>query len=162
MAGIFQTLVASSFCWFLASSLWVYPHSLSYFNELIGGPSRGSDHLLGSSLHWGQDLRYLKWSLQDHSVVGPIYLADFGYLDPADLGIDCLAPQLSATDGRTFQKLLLPGWHAISVSFLRGFPRKVHDGAGNLTVYDPYAPNTYREIQPVAQAGYSILIYDVR
>jgi len=35
MAGIIQTLVAASFCWFLSSSLWVYPHSLVYFNESI-------------------------------------------------------------------------------------------------------------------------------
>lgn len=35
--------------WFVASSLWIYPHSLSYFNESIGGPLNGPEHLLGSN-----------------------------------------------------------------------------------------------------------------
>jgi hypothetical protein len=52
-------LVAGSFSWFMASSLWIYPHSLSYFNEAIGGPCNGPDHLLGSNLDWGQDLKYV-------------------------------------------------------------------------------------------------------
>ncbi|TWT41354.1 ArnT family glycosyltransferase [Botrimarina hoheduenensis] len=46
--------------WFSVSSLWVYPHSLSYFNEVVSGPRHGSDYLLGSNLDWGQDYRYLE------------------------------------------------------------------------------------------------------
>jgi 4-amino-4-deoxy-L-arabinose transferase-like glycosyltransferase len=46
--------------WFEASSLWIYPHSLSYFNESIGGPLNGTEHLLGSNVDWGQDLIYLE------------------------------------------------------------------------------------------------------
>ncbi|TWT37157.1 Dolichyl-phosphate-mannose-protein mannosyltransferase [Posidoniimonas corsicana] len=47
--------------WLSSSSLWIYPHSLSYFNESIGGPLNGAEHLLGSSVDWGQDLRYVYW-----------------------------------------------------------------------------------------------------
>ena len=47
--------------WLVTSSLWIYPHSLSYFNEAIGGPLNGSERLLGSNVDWGQDLRYLNW-----------------------------------------------------------------------------------------------------
>jgi hypothetical protein len=58
--ALFQaTLVAALGSWLIASSLWIYPHSLAYFNELVGGPLYGSEHLLGSNLDWGQDLRYL-------------------------------------------------------------------------------------------------------
>lgn len=53
---LFSLLIAGSFCWFVASSLWIYPHSLSYFNESIGGPLNGPEHLLGSNVDWGQDL----------------------------------------------------------------------------------------------------------
>jgi hypothetical protein len=49
--------------WLAASSLWGYPHSLSYFNESIGGPLNGAKHLLGSNVDWGQDFRYLKQEL---------------------------------------------------------------------------------------------------
>jgi hypothetical protein len=51
-------LAAISLCWLAASSLWVYPHSLSYFNEAAGGPLRGAEHLLGSNSDWGQDEFY--------------------------------------------------------------------------------------------------------
>jgi hypothetical protein len=44
--------------WLSASSSWVYPHSLSYFNESIGGPLNGAEYLLGSNVDWGQDVRY--------------------------------------------------------------------------------------------------------
>ena len=49
--------------WSITSSLWIYPHSLSYFNETIGGPLNGPEHLLGSNVDWGQDLRYILWSM---------------------------------------------------------------------------------------------------
>lgn len=55
-------------CWLVMSSLAIYPHSLSYFNESIGGPLNGPKHLLGSSVDWNQDLLYLKWRL--HSALG--------------------------------------------------------------------------------------------
>lgn len=40
--------------WSVVSSLSVYPHSLSYFNELVGGPRGGPAHLLDSNIDWGQ------------------------------------------------------------------------------------------------------------
>ncbi len=53
-------LATISLCWLAASSLWIYPHSLSYFNESIGGPLNGPEHLLGSNVDWGQDAAYVK------------------------------------------------------------------------------------------------------
>ncbi|MAT72912.1 MAG: hypothetical protein CMJ58_25810 [Planctomycetaceae bacterium] len=50
--------------WAAASSFWIFPHSLSYFNESIGGPLNGPNHLLGSNVDWGQDGRYLKIASQ--------------------------------------------------------------------------------------------------
>jgi hypothetical protein len=48
--------------WSVVSSCWIYPHTLAYFNELVGGPLEGPRHLLGSSVDWGQDQRYLLWA----------------------------------------------------------------------------------------------------
>jgi hypothetical protein len=53
-------LVGGALAYTVASSLFVYPHSLAYFNEAAGGPANGHKHLLHSSLDWGQDLTYLK------------------------------------------------------------------------------------------------------
>lgn len=42
----------------------IYPHHLTYFNLLAGGPQQGYRHLLGSSLDWGQDLIELSRQLK--------------------------------------------------------------------------------------------------
>lgn len=47
------TIVLLSYSLFC--SLRAYPHHLAYFNEFVGGPRYGSQHLLGSSVDWGQD-----------------------------------------------------------------------------------------------------------
>lgn len=48
------------------SSLWAYPHHISYFNEFVGGPRHGNQHLLGSSWDWGQDWLYLADWFEQH------------------------------------------------------------------------------------------------
>ncbi|WP_197526304.1 ArnT family glycosyltransferase [Botrimarina colliarenosi] len=50
--------------WLVTSSCWIFPHSLSFFNEFAGGPLNGANHLLGSNLDWGQDLTYLAAELE--------------------------------------------------------------------------------------------------
>ncbi len=72
--------------WAVTSSLWTYPHCLSYFNESIGGPINGHKHLLGSNVDWGQDLRYLKWS----SAATQLPLACMTIYDPRTLEFNCI------------------------------------------------------------------------
>lgn len=74
--------------WFVVSSLCIYPHSLSYFNELIGGPVHGPRHLLGSNVDWGQDLYYLIDCLSNKSefLGTEIHLSYFGGARAVDLG----------------------------------------------------------------------------
>jgi hypothetical protein len=43
-----------------ATSVWVWPHGLSYFNQLWGGPSAGEHLLHDSNYDWGQGLPELK------------------------------------------------------------------------------------------------------
>jgi 4-amino-4-deoxy-L-arabinose transferase-like glycosyltransferase len=48
-----------------ATSVWVWPHGLAYFNQLWGGPSNGQYLLHDSNTDWGQGLPELrKWSAQ--------------------------------------------------------------------------------------------------
>jgi hypothetical protein len=82
---LYATLVSALGCWFAVSSLWVYPHSLSYFNESIGGPLNGASHLLGSNVDWGQDIRYLAWRLDQQSGVN--YAACFTQFPLASVSI---------------------------------------------------------------------------
>lgn len=46
--------------WYVGSSVWIYPDYLAYFNEFVGGSSRGYRHLDDSNIEWGQDIKRLK------------------------------------------------------------------------------------------------------
>jgi len=138
--------------WLIASSLWVFPHSLSYFNELAGGPRHGHKHLLDSNIDWGQDLFYLQRWLKDHPEASRLCLAYFGQVDPHVVGLQyTLPPQ----DGPR------PGYYAVSVNFLQGYPRWARDGHGRFEFISPYRYSFFRHFKPVATAGYSIYIYHI-
>lgn len=147
------TICVIAITWSVASSLWVYPHSLSYFNELVGGPRGGPRHLLGSNVDWGQDLFYLKRWLMEHPEVQLDGMAYQGSLPVALSGISPAphpTPGPIHTNGR-FSGLddqlgPKPGWYALSVNHL-------YDRMGRY--------NYFLRLKPVAMAGYSIYIYHV-
>jgi hypothetical protein len=112
------------------SGALVYPHSLSYFNELVGGPLRGPEHLIYSNIDWGQDLLYLKQWLGKHPEARPLKLAYFGRFDPIYAGIEYTAPECIPADANLVIKPIPPGWYAISVNFVRGFPHFTYSGYG--------------------------------
>lgn len=143
--------------WSIASSLWAYPHSLSYFNELVGGPTGGPKHLIHSNVDWGQDLLNLKRWLDEHPEARPLKLAYFGFFDPIHARIEYTAP-----DAMGAGKAIPPGWYAISVNFVRGFPYQVYNGDGSKRFLKQDALAAFQELEPVAMAGYSIYIYRVR
>jgi hypothetical protein len=140
-------MAAAALLWSVGSSLAVYPHSLSYFNEWAGGPQGGHAHLLGSNLDWGQDLFYLRRWVEDHPDARPLGLACAGLLSPRHVGLDFPPPppdpaaQTLRIGGAAGPQ---PGWYAVSVNVLRE--------RGGAYAY-------FLRLRPVAQAGYSIYIY---
>jgi hypothetical protein len=103
----------------------VYPHTLTFFNLLVGGPSHGSEYLTDSNIDWGQDLKSLK-SWMTRRDVGRVHLAYFGSADPAYYGIDYAALP-AATPGfrlpdapERWARPTLPGYVAISATVLTG------------------------------------------
>jgi len=145
-------IAAGALLWSVGSSLWVYPHSLSYFNELVGGPLGGHDHLDNSNIDWGQDLLYLKRWLDDHPEASPLGLAHFWLVvDPRIVGIEYTTTppgpdSLTARPPGLETTGPLPGWYAISTNELHSRKRE----------YDYFL-----RIKPAAMAGYSIHIYHV-
>jgi hypothetical protein len=139
-------------------SLWIHPHYLSYFNVLASGPNGGRDILVDSNVDWGQDLiRLRKWQVEND--VGDLKLGYFGTADPAFYGLayeplpGFPRPEFYAHlwDNPPFNPAAPePGVYAISVSSLW------ESHAENKNVYA-----WFRERQPDAQVGYSILIYEV-
>jgi hypothetical protein len=142
--------------WYVASSLFIFPHSLSYFNELAGGPFGGPRYLLDGNVDWGQDLLFMKRWSASHPEARPLFLQYFGFLDPASADLDArLVPterdMASRTQGAV-SKQLEPGWYAISVNDLFGYKHKGDDEP-------PFA--YLRSLRRAASAGYSIYIFRV-
>jgi hypothetical protein len=127
-------VVGASTLWAVGSSLAIYPHSLSYFNELVGGPTRGHYHLIDSNIDWGQDLLALRDWLARHPDARPLYLDCVG--DEA-LGLSNIGSRPPAKDPA-------PGWYALSVD-------RLHDPGGE---YDRFL-----HLKPVELIGFSIYIY---
>jgi hypothetical protein len=146
-------VVAAAAAWSVASSLSVYPHSLSYFNELVGGPLNGHWHLADSNVDWGQDLVYLKQWIEAHPEARPLTITSALPLREVKLsGVSYgLAPILIVPPPdfpvpRDPWGGPEPGWHAVTVIQLHGGPRDF---------------SYFLHFQPVARVGYSMAIYHV-
>lgn len=68
--------------WYIAESILIWPHYLSYFNQLAGGPSGGYRYVVDSNLDWGQDLKRLSDWVEKNNIE-EIHLDYFGWSDPA-------------------------------------------------------------------------------
>jgi hypothetical protein len=161
----------------------IHPHYLAYFNTLSGGPANGSRHLIDSNLDWGQDLvglwRWLKANAPGERVgiayfgqVPPIIFTARG--DPLDW---YLPPARPGTWGRNIPPRYRlegnawppqPGLYAVSASLMRGLKWRVYDSYGadvsSRLVWAPYdaeknAFSYFADLTPVADIGYSILLY---
>lgn len=71
-------VVVTCLLWFTTSSLAAYPHYLAYFNSLVAR-DKAHEHLVDSSLDWGQDLPALAAWLDDNASHDQrVYLTYFG------------------------------------------------------------------------------------
>lgn len=153
--------------WAAGSCLAVYPHTLSYFNELAGGPENGHSHLLDSNIDWGQDLLALKDWLNRHPECRPLQLAYFGLVDPRILGIEFTLPSPGPRASQSVDHVAgtrvgpRPGWYAVSINFVYGFAFGAPDGNGSFHHNSLHVFEYFQSFTPVARAGYSILIYRI-
>ena len=155
----------------MVSGLAIYPHDLSYFNVLAGGPARGHEHLLDSSIAWGQDLLFLRRWLDEHPQARPLHLAAFGWIDPRLAGIEFTLPpvgpdrpgvvELEGSDASHDGPR--PGWYAIDVNFLHGTHWRAANADGGWRVIDPVGLNYryFERFKPVHTVGYSTYIYHI-
>lgn len=154
--------------WSVGSSLWVYPHSIAYFNELAAilptpedknypqakeqptttwqkacrlldaGPLNGPRHLLDSNIDWGQDLFGLERWCKNHPEVDEIKTATSGSY-PIEL---TTIPSTGSPPAHAPE----PGWYALSVNDL----------------YDKEKQYRYfLNFEPVTVIGYTIYVYHI-
>jgi hypothetical protein len=126
--------------WTITSSVYYFPHSIPYFNELIGGAKNAPQHLLGSNIDWGQNSYFLKnWYLKHYATQPnrpPLKIAYSSSISLEHLGIaNHELPK--STDPEA-------GWYAIGVNELYGSSRQ----------YD-----WLKQFKPIDMIGYSIYIY---
>lgn len=125
----------------------IYPHHLSYFNLLAGGPTRGPYLLDDSNIDWGQDLPGLARWQKEHPEAQPLYLSYFGNVPPELYGVQARDFELN---GHVVQ-FPQPGYYAISAHHLAWF-RKISVRYG-------LDADWLAKYTPIDRIGYSIYIY---
>jgi hypothetical protein len=146
--GPVQTVCAGLLVGGVASSLFAYPHSLSYFNEWVGGPQNGSHYLLHSSLDWGQDMYALsEWFHKNSRHAEDSYLQCHSVLKLESLGFPRrgIPQRRSSTLCRGQDETeIKPGVYIASVAAL-------HD--------ETHAYDYLDKCEPCDHIGYSINVY---
>ncbi len=146
-----RALATGGIAWMIGSSLWIYPHSLSYFNESIGGPKEAHWHFNASNLDWGQDFHFLRqWQLANPEKK-PLYVTNYLLLTPPQMaGIESAGsvPTIASNASGTSDdwSALPEGWYAIDRESIL---RQIGD---------------YRYLQklePVGWAGYGFQIFEI-
>lgn len=135
-------IVTFLLAWYVSSSVFQFPHSMSYFNEIAGGPNSGYKHLVDSNLDWGQDFWYLlDWAI-NHPDSRPIYVDCYGWHETL------MPPNLFSRPHRDSSGIieLRDGWYAISATNLQ---------------LSPGMNDYFQDRKPVDRIGYSIFVYRV-
>ncbi|MEO6876795.1 MAG: phospholipid carrier-dependent glycosyltransferase [Opitutaceae bacterium] len=121
-----RMLVVALVVWFVATSWWIRPHYLAYFNAIAGGPANGYHHLVDSNVDVGQDLialqQWLDTSTATRGHPEPVFLSFFGPADPLAHGVHATR---FADDGfdarpRSSPAQLQSGLYCISVTLFQG------------------------------------------
>ncbi len=141
-----SAVFVAALSWTVASSLWHFPHSLSYFNELAGGPTNGHRHLRDANLDWGQDLLFLKRWLDRHPGARPVTVAYFGPVLPSVAGIEDSSRARNPDTSSLVTPETLREFYAIS-SHLLWIPDSQY--------------RHFQKLPLIDRAGYSIWIFQV-
>jgi len=103
-------------------SLAVYPHSMTFFNQAVGGPNAGWKHLNHSNTDWGQNVPQLAEWARQHPEARPLQIIFSGGFDPKDLPLwdgEVLFRDLNDSEVQAMNAgRLQDRWVAISVNKL--------------------------------------------
>jgi hypothetical protein len=122
--------------WLVFVAFPAHWHYIAYFNELVGGPANGQNHLIDSNFDWGQDSKRLKQWMAANEV-------EHTYLDYFGTGVAIEYHKIPDTrvtpdQARTFRD----GWLVVSATRL---------------MRPEYA--WLRECVPAARVAYTLFVY---
>jgi len=147
-----QITLATLFIWYASASLSAFPHYISYYNEAAGGTENGYFWAVDSNYDWGQDF-YRLMAFMEEKDIQKIHLDYFGGENPRYwLGEKYV--KLNPKEIKEPPK----EWVAVSMNQLMGGVAEPVPGFDQETGYYSWLQGE----TPVARAGYSILIYDLR
>ena len=148
-----SAVVLGAVLWSMASSLAVFPHTMSYFNEVVGGPANGHRYMLGSSLSWSQEYFYVRRWLCGHADADSPYTLLERSISLERLGLRSRGEPPPGTAAEARRRGLsidangpVPGWHVVSL-------QRLHDPSGAYLYFERF--------QPVATIGYSTRVYQI-
>ncbi len=148
---IAASLVLVLLGFYIISSLLVWPHHLTYFNEIAKGPENGYKYVVDSNYDWGQDLKRLKkWV--DENEIEKIYLSYFGGGNPEYYLKEKYAPWWG---DRNKKELPKGSYLAVSATLLQGGKGNPAPGFDQLTGYYLWLD----DYEPITRIGNSIFIY---
>jgi hypothetical protein len=140
--------------WQIFSIVRIYPHFLSYCNQLAGGPNNCYLYVVNSNLDWGQDLKRLKKWVEENKI-DKIYVDYFG---GGDLKYYLKEKYLPWWGTRNPAELPKGSYLAVSANQLQGgraFPVKGYELPSDFYNW------LYRYEPPIEKIGYSIFIYRI-
>ncbi len=122
-ARLYKVLVSLSLGLLIFESLFIWPHYLSFFHFLSGGPKHGYENLVDSSLDWGQDLPALKKWIEENELElegKPIYLSYFGSSSPEFYKLPViLLPGFFDSRRKKVPYYMRDGYYCISATMLQ-------------------------------------------
>jgi hypothetical protein len=148
-----KAVILIGLIWLMAGTLAIFPHHLTFFNELAGGPTEGYHSLVDSNLDWGQSFIALRDWLADQKYADNIFLSYYTFADPAlyKIRYTPIAPSPGAPPVLPSRFNPAPGVYALSATPLQG-----------VMVVDPDMYSWFRLRQPVARPGGAIFVYRVQ
>lgn len=146
-------LLSGLLLWQMVSVISIYPHFLSYFNEIVG---RKNSYLytVDSNLDWGQDLKRLTRWVEENNI-GKIYVDYFGGADTRYYLKEKYLPWRGTQNPEEMER---PAYLAVSVSFLQGGRGMPDEGFDKPYGYYHWLDNE----NPIAKIGYSIFVYHLK
>jgi len=137
----FYILISIILLGYALTAFLVWPHYLSYFNQLVGGSSNGYKFLSDSNLDWGQDLKNLKIYVEKNNIE-EIYTRVSGWAGTEYYDINS---KYLPTDDEVLNTDF-SGYVAISISYLNlEFPKY----------------SWLNSFKPIHNIGNSIYVYNI-
>jgi hypothetical protein len=163
-----RVLVGVLLVWLVVAGVRSCRDPVAYFNEAVGGPRGGVQHLAGSNVDWGQGRYRLRNWLEARPDFRPVGVACYSTgahifagmqvdLPPVGPGSDPIPTDL------TEQRRLgpHPGRFAIGVRILQGDLKVVQDAEGHGHKLGGRSYTYFQRFEPVATVGDSVWIFDI-